>query len=49
MISKFAPKRKKQLIDKSKIKEELRLIPTTEDYYISPSGNVYRNYIDGYY
>lgn len=48
MISKFAPKREKYLIDITEIKEELRLISVTDDYYITPSAKVYRKYPNGY-
>lgn len=49
MISKFAPKRKTQLIDRTAIKEELKLIDVTDDYYITPSGKIYRKYGNKYY
>ena len=49
MVSKFAPKRKSKLIQINEIDEELRLIDVTYDYYITPSGKVYRKYPDGYY
>lgn len=42
MLSKFAPKRKNSVISKSEIEEELRLIEETDDYYITPSGQIYR-------
>lgn len=48
MISKFAPKREDMLIDLSQIKEPLKLIDFTDDYFITPSGNVYRKYPNGY-
>lgn len=48
MISKFAPKRINSLIPREKITETLKLIPNTEDYYITPSAKVYRQYPDGY-
>ena len=48
MISKFAPKREKQIINETEIKEELRIISVTDDYYITPTGNVYRKYPTGY-
>lgn len=49
MISKFAPQRQKYLINKSEIKEQLIKIDSTDDYYITPSGKVYRKYINKYY
>ena len=48
MISKFAPKREHMLIDKSQITEPLVLIDNTDDYYVTPSGNIYRKYPNGY-
>lgn len=48
MISKFAPKREHLLINKSQITEPLKLIDVTDDYFITPSGNVYREYPNGY-
>lgn len=48
MISKFAPKREDMLIDLSQIKEPLKLIDFTDDYFITPSGKVYRKYPNGY-
>lgn len=44
MISKFAPKRKNLLIKLENINEELRLIKDTDDYFITKSGKVYRDY-----
>lgn len=44
MISKYAPKRENQLIKKCNIKEELKLIDETNDYYITKSGKIYRLY-----
>lgn len=49
MISKFAPKRTKQLLDISQINEQLKLIDITNDYYITPTGKVYRKYPNGYF
>lgn len=49
MISKYAPKRQNSLIDISEINEPLRLIDVTNDYYITPSGKVYRKYPNGYF
>lgn len=49
MISKFAPKREKFLVPKCTIKEPLTKICTTEDYYITPTGKVYREYPNGFY
>ena len=49
MISKFAPKRENKLIDRAAIKEELKLIDVTDDYYITPSGKIYRKYGNKYY
>ena len=48
MVSKFAPKRKNQLIHKNDIGEEIRQIEET-DYYVSYAGNVYRKYTDDLY
>lgn len=48
MLSKFAPKRINKLIPKTDISEKLRLIPNTDDYYITPSGCVYRKYPTGF-
>lgn len=48
MISKFAPKREHMLIDQSQITESLVLIDNTDDYYVTPSGNIYRKYPNGY-
>ena len=49
MISKYAPKRQNSLIDISEINETLTLIDVTDDYYITPSGTVYRKYPNGYF
>lgn len=43
-INKFAPKREKHLIDLEKIKEKIKKIQNTDNYYISENGNVYRKY-----
>lgn len=48
LISKFAPKRKKYLIPREDIKENMALIDNTDDYYITPTGKVYREYPDGF-
>lgn len=49
MISKFTPKRTEQLIPLSEIKEDLRLVDGYDDYYITPSGKIYKEYTKGYY
>ena len=49
MISKYAPKRTKNLIQKDDINEDIKLIPGTDDYYATKSGNIYREYPNGYY
>ena len=49
MVSKFAPKRKDKLIDKSQITEPIVLIKQTNDYYTTPTGKVYRIYENKYY
>lgn len=48
MISKFAPKRNKYLIPKETIAEPLKVIEDNDDYYITPSGKVYREYPNGF-
>ena len=45
--NKYAPKRKSKLIPKEDIFEELRKIDITNDYYITSSGKVYREYTEG--
>lgn len=47
VISKYSPKRKDKLIKKNDMPEEIRRIPGTEDYYISRTGKIYRDYGDG--
>lgn len=47
MISKFAPKRIEHLITMEDITEPLRLIDCTDNYYITPSAKVYREYESG--
>lgn len=45
MVSKFAPKREKFLVNKSDIKEEMkRMVDIAPEYFITPSGKVYREY-----
>lgn len=48
MVSKFAPKRANKIISENNITEPLVLINDTDDYYIAPSGNVYRKYPNGF-
>ena len=48
IVSKYAPKRLNKLIPRSQIKETLVLIQGTDDYYITPSAKVYRQYPTGY-
>ena len=44
-MNKYIPKsRKKNLIDKDKIKEDIKLINGSLTDYISPTGNVYKDY-----
>lgn len=40
----FKRKRTEELIDKSEIKEELRLIKNSKTDYITPSGEIYKDY-----
>lgn len=49
MLSKFAPKRKDLLISINEIKDELRLVEGTDDYYVSYKGDIYRKYTETEY